>query len=77
MCQVFLTLLKVSCCCCSWQEDIDLKALGFDVAEGVKRALFAGGLMAVVTKVDKGSMAEVAAYGKRQDPGSGGRGNFL
>lgn len=37
---------------------MDLNALGFDVAEGVNDPYFPGDCGIVVTKVDKGSLAE-------------------
>uniref|UniRef100_A0A2R9CAI5 Disks large homolog 5 n=1 Tax=Pan paniscus TaxID=9597 RepID=A0A2R9CAI5_PANPA len=39
-------------------EDIDLKALGFDMAEGVNEPCFPGDCGIFVTKVDKGSIAD-------------------
>lgn len=39
-------------------QDMDLKALGFDVAEGVNDPYLPGDCGIVVTKVDKGSLAE-------------------
>uniref|UniRef100_A0A674IQZ5 Discs large MAGUK scaffold protein 5 n=1 Tax=Terrapene triunguis TaxID=2587831 RepID=A0A674IQZ5_9SAUR len=40
------------------REDMDLKALGFDVAEGVNEPYFPGDCGIFVTKVDKGSIAD-------------------
>ncbi|KAM8923762.1 disks large homolog 5 isoform 2-T2 [Pelodytes ibericus] len=40
------------------REDMDLKALGFDVADGVNEAFFPGDSGIFVTKVDKGSVAD-------------------
>lgn len=40
------------------QEDIDLKALGFDMAEGVNEPCLPGDCGIFVTKVDKGSIAD-------------------
>ncbi|KAE8591414.1 hypothetical protein XENTR_v10018443 [Xenopus tropicalis] len=40
------------------REDMDLKALGFDVADGVNEPLFPGESCIFVTKVDKGSIAD-------------------
>lgn len=42
----------------SFLQDMDLKALGFDVAEGVNDPYLPGDCGIVVTKVDKGSLAE-------------------
>lgn len=42
----------------SSQEDMDLKALGFDVADGVNEPFFPGDSGIFVTKVDKGSIAD-------------------
>lgn len=39
-------------------EDVDLKALGFDMAEGVNEPCFPGDCGIFVTKVDKGSIAD-------------------
>ncbi|XP_008588929.1 PREDICTED: disks large homolog 5 [Galeopterus variegatus] len=39
-------------------EDIDLKSLGFDMAEGVNEPCFPGDCGIFVTKVDKGSIAD-------------------
>ncbi|XP_004383225.1 disks large homolog 5 [Trichechus manatus latirostris] len=39
-------------------EDVDLKALGFDMAEGVNEPCFPGDCGIFVTKVDKGSVAD-------------------
>ncbi|XP_076980898.1 disks large homolog 5 isoform X2 [Tamandua tetradactyla] len=39
-------------------EDVDLKALGFDMAEGVNEPYFPGDCGIFVTKVDKGSIAD-------------------
>ncbi|XP_071986061.1 disks large homolog 5 isoform X6 [Engystomops pustulosus] len=40
------------------REDMDLKALGFDVADGVSESFFPGDSGLFVTKVDKGSVAD-------------------
>ncbi|XP_044152386.1 disks large homolog 5 isoform X3 [Bufo gargarizans] len=40
------------------REDMDLKALGFDVADGVSESFFPGDSGIFVTKVDKGSIAD-------------------
>ncbi|XP_075073186.1 disks large homolog 5 isoform X1 [Mixophyes fleayi] len=40
------------------REDMDLKALGFDVADGVSEPFFPGDSGIFVTKVDKGSIAD-------------------
>ncbi|XP_072281256.1 disks large homolog 5 isoform X3 [Pyxicephalus adspersus] len=40
------------------REDMDLKALGFDVADGVNEPFFPGDSGIFVTKVDKGSIAD-------------------
>ncbi|XP_075697912.1 disks large homolog 5 isoform X3 [Rhinoderma darwinii] len=40
------------------REDMDLKALGFDVADGVSETFFPGDSGIFVTKVDKGSIAD-------------------
>uniref|UniRef100_A0A8C5QQZ9 Discs large MAGUK scaffold protein 5 n=1 Tax=Leptobrachium leishanense TaxID=445787 RepID=A0A8C5QQZ9_9ANUR len=40
------------------RDDMDLKALGFDVADGVNEAFFPGDSGIFVTKVDKGSIAD-------------------
>ncbi|XP_006006912.1 disks large homolog 5 [Latimeria chalumnae] len=40
------------------RDDMDLKALGFDVAEGVNEPYFPGDCGIFVTKVDKGSVAD-------------------
>nr|XP_044993180.1 disks large homolog 5 isoform X2 [Jaculus jaculus] len=40
------------------REDVDLKALGFDMAEGVNEPCFPGDCGIFVTKVDKGSIAD-------------------
>ncbi|OCT58753.1 disks large homolog 5 isoform X2 [Xenopus laevis] len=40
------------------REDMDLKALGFDVADGVNEPFFPGESCIFVTKVDKGSIAD-------------------
>ena len=40
------------------QEDMDLKALGFDVAEGLNDPYLPGDCGIYVSKVDKGSIAE-------------------
>lgn len=42
----------------SFLQDMDLKALGFDVAEGVNDPYLPGDYGVFVTKVDKGSIAE-------------------
>lgn len=46
------TLVIVSC------QDMDLKALGFDIAEGVNDPYIPGDCGIFVSKVDKGSIAE-------------------
>lgn len=42
----------------SFLQDMDLKALGFDIAEGVNDPYLPGDCGVFVTKVDKGSIAE-------------------
>lgn len=44
----------------SWrlQDDMDLKALGFDIAEGVNDPYLPGDCGIFVTRVDKGSVAD-------------------
>lgn len=39
-------------------QDMDLKALGFDIAEGVNDPYLPGDCDVFVSKVDKGSLAE-------------------
>lgn len=39
-------------------QDMDLKALGFDIAEGVNDPYLPGDCGIIVSKVDKGSIAE-------------------
>lgn len=39
-------------------QDMDLKALGFDIAEGVNDPYLPGDCVIFVSKVDKGSIAE-------------------
>lgn len=43
---------------CVFQDDMDLKALGFDVAEGVNDPYLPGDCGIFVTRVDKGSVAD-------------------
>lgn len=40
------------------QDDMDLKALGFDIAEGVNDPYLPGDCGIFVTRVDKGSIAD-------------------
>lgn len=40
------------------QDDMDLKALGFDIAEGVNDPYLPGDCGIFVTRVDKGSVAD-------------------
>ena len=40
------------------QDDMDLKALGFEIAEGVNDPYLPGDCGIFVTKVDRGSVAE-------------------
>lgn len=46
-----LTLIRL-------QDDMDLKALGFDIAEGVNDPYLPGDCGIFVTRVDKGSIAD-------------------
>ncbi len=41
-----------------FQDDMDLKALGFDIAEGVNDPYLPGDCGIFVTRVDKGSIAD-------------------
>lgn len=43
---------------CLLQDDMDLKALGFDIAEGVNDPYLPGDFGIFVTRVDKGSIAD-------------------
>lgn len=40
------------------QDDMDLKALGFDIAEGINDPYIPGDCGIFVTRVDKGSIAD-------------------
>lgn len=42
----------------SQQDDMDLKAMGFDIAEGVNDPYLPGDCGIFVTRVDKGSIAD-------------------
>lgn len=44
--------------CVYFIQDMDLKALGFDIAEGVNDPYLPGDCGIFVSKVDKGSIAE-------------------
>lgn len=46
------------CCVCILQDDMDLKALGFDIAEGVNDPYLPGDCGIFVTRVDRGSVAD-------------------